>query len=417
VGRSKWFNLLWLLPIGFLALIIGIAIAKELRAVPSVAAFIRKYPGTVLPANGKVGFPLWVGWQHFLNLFLMTFIIRSGVQIMTDHARLYWTRHSTPGKEWFRFQKEVPNDPLWTAKQDSVSPPGQIGLPGMRHSIGLARWCHLGIDTLWLANGLVFYVLIFTTGHWQRLVPMTWSSIPNASSVAIQYLSLEWPTDNGWVGYNSLQVFAYFITVFIAGPLAVITGLGMSPALSTRLRRVSSVLSIQTARSLHFLVMTWFLFFIVIHVALVFTTGLRENLDHVFGARNDDSWTGLWIFVAPMVIVIVGWVAATPFTLRHPRVVQQVGYALIARCSACSNTSTPSPASTPRKTSRRTSGTTANIQKPPSTTPSIRTTSPATGCRSVGWSTTRSSWTSFNCARYRSTRRSPSTSASRDGPV
>ena len=30
-----------------------------------------------------------------------------------------------------------------------------------------------------------------------------------------------------------------------------------------------------------------------------------------------------------VVVVVVGWVAATPFTLRHPRVVQRVGFALI----------------------------------------------------------------------------------------
>jgi hypothetical protein len=208
-----------------------------------------------------------VGWQHFLNLFLMIFIIRSGVQILTDHPRLYWTRHSTPGKDWFRFQKPVPDDPLWTAKQDSITLPGQVGLPGIRHSIGLARWWHLGIDTLWLLNGLVFFVLLFTTGHWLRLVPTSWEVLPNSVSVVIQYLSLDWPTENGWVAYNSLQLIAYFITVFIAAPLALITGLGMSPALSTRFRRISTVLSIQTARS--------------------------------------------------------------PFTLRHPRVVQRVGYALI----------------------------------------------------------------------------------------
>ena len=82
----------------------------------------------------------------------MIFIIRSGVQILTDHPRLYWTRHSTPGKDWFRVQKPVPADPLWTAKKDSISLPNQVGLPGLRHSIGLARWWHLGIDTLWLAQ-------------------------------------------------------------------------------------------------------------------------------------------------------------------------------------------------------------------------------------------------------------------------
>jgi len=275
------------------------------------------------------GLPGWVSVQHFLNLFFMIFIIRSGVQILSDHPRLYWTRHSTPGKDWFRVQQPVPDDPLWTAKQDSISLPGQIGLPGIRHSIGLARWWHLGIDTLWLANGLVFYVLLFTTGQWRRLVPASWTVFPNAASVAIQYLSLNWPTETGWVAYNSLQLIAYFITVFVAAPLALITGLGMSPALSTRFKRISRVLSIQTARSLHFLVLAWFLLFIVIHVTLVFTTGVLRNLNHIYAARNDNGWSGFWLFAASMVVLVVGWVAATPFTLRHPRVVQRVGYALI----------------------------------------------------------------------------------------
>ena len=205
---------------------------------------------------------------------------------------MYWTRHSTPGKDWFRIQKPVPSDPLWTAKQDSISLPRQVGLPGLRHSIGLARWWHLGTDSLWLLNGLVFYVLLFTTGQWRRVVPTTWAVFPNALSVLIQYLSLHWPTENGWVAYNSLQLLAYFITIFVAAPLALITGLGMSPALSTRFKRVSRVLSIQTARSLHFLVLVWFLVFIVMHVTLVFTTGLLNNLNHVYAARNDDSWIG-----------------------------------------------------------------------------------------------------------------------------
>lgn len=330
IGRSKWFNLLWLVPIGVLLLIIGIAVAKGIRELPAVADFITQYPGeSHLPDSAPVGFPAWLGWQHFLNLFLMIFIIRSGVTIIADHPRFYWTRHSTPGKDWFRMQKPVPSDPLYTAKQDSITLPDGVGLPGRRHSIGLARWWHLGVDTLWLLNGIVFYILIFTTGQWMRLVPMSWDVIPNSISVAIQYLSLDWPVENGWVNYNSLQVIAYFITVFIAAPAALITGLGMSPALSTRFRRISSVFSIQLARSLHFLVLCWFVMFIVIHVTLVLTTGALRNLNHMYAGRDDDSWVGFWIFAASMVVVIVGWVAATPFTYRHPRVVQKVGYALI----------------------------------------------------------------------------------------
>ncbi|WP_245933726.1 molybdopterin-dependent oxidoreductase [Arthrobacter livingstonensis] len=330
VGARKWFNLLWLIPIGFVLLVVGIAVARGIRELPGVQAFIAQYPGTSsLPGDAPVGFPAWVGWQHFLNLFFMIFIIRSGWQILADHPRLYWTRHSGPGRNWFRMQIPVPADPLYTAKQDSITLPAGVGLPGRRHTIGLARWWHLGVDTLWLLNGLVFYVLLFSTGQWLRLVPLHWDVIPNSISVALQYLSLDWPVETGWTNYNGLQLIAYFITVFIAAPLALITGLGMSPALSTKFRWISSVFSIQVARSLHFLVMCWFALFIIIHVTLVLATGALNNLNHMYASQNTESWAGFWIFAASMVVVVVGWVAATPLTYRYPRMVQRVGYALI----------------------------------------------------------------------------------------
>ncbi len=330
VGRDKWFNLLWLIPIGLVLLIAGVALAKGLRELPAVQEFIERYPGTTeLPDGAPVGFPAWLAWQHFLNAFLLIFIIRSGVTILADHPRLYWTRHSTPGKDWFRMQKPVPDDPLYTAKMDSITLPDGVGLPGRRHSIGLARWWHLGVDVLWLLNGIVFFVLIFATGQWMRLVPTSWEVFPNAVSVAIQYLSLDWPLENGWVNYNSLQVIAYFITVFVAAPAALITGLGMSPALSTKFRWISSAFSIQVARSLHFLVLCWFIAFIVVHVALVFTTGALRNLNHMYAVRDDESWIGFWVFAASLVVMIVAWWAATPLTYRYPRQVQKVGYALV----------------------------------------------------------------------------------------
>src|SRR5581483_10530697 len=101
---SRWFNLLWLLPIGFVLLIVAVAVAKGLRTEPSVRHFIARYPGTGDPSHPDVssGFPVWWRIQHFFNLFLLIFIVRAGVQILSDHPRLYWTRHSTPGRDWFR---------------------------------------------------------------------------------------------------------------------------------------------------------------------------------------------------------------------------------------------------------------------------------------------------------------------------
>ncbi|MEP6842584.1 MAG: molybdopterin-dependent oxidoreductase, partial [Pseudolysinimonas sp.] len=94
-------------------------------------------------------------------------------------------------------------------------------------------------------------------------------------------------------------------------------------------RKVSSVFSIQMARSLHFLILCWFILFIVVHVALVLTTGALRNLNHMFAVQDNESWWGFAFFAAALVVYIVFWVAATPLTYRHPRVIQRVGFALI----------------------------------------------------------------------------------------
>ncbi|WP_137725337.1 molybdopterin-dependent oxidoreductase [Prescottella subtropica] len=331
IGRDRWFNVLWLLPIGFVAIITAVAIAKGVHNIPAMQDFMVRHPGTHVPAELEEhqGFPAWVQWQHFFNLFLMTFIIRSGLQIFVDHPRLYFTRDCTPDKEWLRVQHRVPKGRVWTAKEDSVGLPAQVGLPGIRHSIGLARWWHLGADVLWLLNGIVFFVLLFTTGQWRHLVPSSWEVFPNAVTVLVRYLSLDWPPDNGWIVYNSLQLLTYFLTVFVFAPLAVLSGLAMSPALSTRFPWISKPLNIQFARSIHFLVMLWFVQFIIIHVTFVVTTSALRNLNHMFAGRDDDSWIGFVVFCVAMTVTVVAWVAATPFTFRHPRVVQRVGYALI----------------------------------------------------------------------------------------
>jgi DMSO/TMAO reductase YedYZ molybdopterin-dependent catalytic subunit/thiosulfate reductase cytochrome b subunit len=327
---SRWINLLWLIPLTVGLLIVLIAVAKGLRGLPGVAAFVRRHPGTLAPTQpDAIGIPWWARWQHFFNLFFLLFIVRSGLQILADHPRLYFDRNCTPGREWLRFQKPVPTDRVWTAKEDSVRLPGWLGIPGLRHSIGLARWWHFVFDLLWLVNGVVFYVLIFSTGHWQHLVPTSWQVFPNAASVLLQYLSLRWPTDNGWVAYNGLQLLAYFVTVFVAAPLALVTGLLQSPAISNRFRIAGRRFNHQLARTVHFWVLCWFLVFIFFHTAMVFTTGLLPNLNHINLGRNGGGWGGFAVYIGWMAIVVAAWWAATPLTLRRPRLVQRVGNTVI----------------------------------------------------------------------------------------
>lgn len=325
IGR-RWVNILWSIPLVFLLFVIGVAVAQELREIPAVQAFIARYPGTP-PTTVAVtsGFPGWLRLQHYLNLVMMVFIIRSGLQILADHPRLYWNRNCTPGTNWFRFQKRVPTGRIWTSKDDSVTLPGWLGIPGVRHSIGLARWWHFSTILFWMINGLTFYILLFSTGQWLRLVPSTWEVFPNAVSTAVQYWSLSFPDEESWIRYNGLQQIAYFITVFVAAPVSILTGLMQAPAISNHLGWFGRALDRQKARSIHFLAMIWFLLFILAHVTLVFVTGMRENLNMMFAGVRDDSWSGLMIFIPAMLLVGVVWYLATPFTLRHARLVQKVG--------------------------------------------------------------------------------------------
>jgi thiosulfate reductase cytochrome b subunit len=330
IGRDRWLNLLWMVPSALVVLVAAVIAARSIIDRPSIEDFVRRYPGYApLPEDAPSGFPAWMRWQHVLNMFFMLFIVRAGLSILADHPRLYWTRHSGPGREWLRFQRLAPRDPTYTAKADSLTLPDQIGLPGRRHSIGLARWWHLGMDVLWLINGIVFVLLLSLTGHWMRIVPTSWTIFPNALSTALQYLSLDWPAENAWTNYNALQTLAYFVTVFVAAPLAVITGLGMSPALSTRFRWVSKRFNIQFARSLHFLVLCWYLVFVIVHVGLVFATGARRNLNHMYTGNDSESWAGFALFALVTAGLVIIWSAATPFTYRHPRAVRRFGIALI----------------------------------------------------------------------------------------
>ncbi|MFE7332538.1 hypothetical protein ACFU8W_48415 [Streptomyces sp. NPDC057565] len=98
IGR-RWFSILWLLPIMVVGLLIGIAVAQQLRTYPAVQDFVKTYPGQgSFQPPVTLGFPLWLRILHFLNLLFLLFIIRAGIQILADHPRLQFDAGSTPGK-------------------------------------------------------------------------------------------------------------------------------------------------------------------------------------------------------------------------------------------------------------------------------------------------------------------------------
>lgn len=252
------------------------------------AEFIANYDGhPELPAGTPVGFPAWLSWQHFLNFFFMALIVKTGLSI--------------------RYERKAPA--YWAPKRKSAQ------------KISLTIWTHLVFDLLWVINGVIFFVLLFATGQWARIIPTSLDVFPHAASAAVQYASLDWPTENGWVHYNGLQLLLYFFTVFVVAPLAIATGLRMS-TLWPQSQAFSSIYPISIARKIHMPIAVYFIVFTVIHVLMVFATGALRNLNHMWAAQGDPdpavyagNWSGFVFFVIGLAVTFAAVVFARPMVL------------------------------------------------------------------------------------------------------
>ncbi len=250
--------------------------ARGVTTLPGVPGFLARFPGEYHPPfAADEGFPVWARWTHFLNFFFMVLIVRTGLLV--------------------RYQQKPPA--FYTPKKGGKK-------------ISLYLWLHTSVDLLWLLNGAVFVVLLFATNHWVRIVPTSWEVFPNALSAGLQYLTLEWPTENGWVNYNSLQQLMYFAVVFIAAPLAAVTGVRMSEWWPERAKRLNRLYPAPLARMIHFPVMLFFVLFVIVHVFLVLATGALRNLNHMFAGSDQVNWVGFWWFVAALFsAAVVTWLA------------------------------------------------------------------------------------------------------------
>jgi sulfoxide reductase catalytic subunit YedY len=284
------------------------------------------------PSGAPRGFPVWIRWTHFANLFFLFLLMRSGLSILMDHPRLYWNNGCTPGTEWLRFTPhEVPNDRVWTAKEDAryISP--LIALPGYRHTIGMGRSWHFITDYGFMVVGIIYVGMLFVSGQWPRLIPTSWAFVPYAWQTFVQYVTFHLPVEpNGYYAYNALQQLTYFGVVFVMAPLSILTGIAMSPAIDNAFPWYPRLFGgRQGGRSIHFLLLCGYLAFTIVHVALVLLTGARRNFNHIVLGTDDTHSLGLILGCVGLAIVVLSWIVAYVVAWRYPRLIQRLHKTLI----------------------------------------------------------------------------------------
>lgn len=269
-------------------------------------------------------FPLWLRISHYINLLFIGLLIRSGIQILGAHPRLYWNDGCDPKTEWIKFTtKKVPTNELYTSTDDEEPVSPLLALPG-KDNLGLGRHWHFFSAIFWLLNGIIYIILLFATGEWSRLIPTSWSVFPAAWHSLLTYLSLHVPPASEFQPYEPLQQLTYAAVVFLLAPFMLLTAAAMSPALEAQFPWYVKLFGgKQSARSLHFLSMILFVLFTIGHTFFVLVAYFQNNIRNIVLGDEHGSVT-LAVIIAIIALALVAAIYAWTswYTLRHKRRMQ-----------------------------------------------------------------------------------------------
>jgi len=220
-----------------------------------------KTPVQPAATEGAPLHPAWVRATHWLNALGFVVLVLSGVAILLAHPRLYWGETGALGTP------SLIDLPLPFVLDVPIRGPG-------RYLHFLAAWLSVFCGAVYVAIGLA-------TRHFQAsLLPARAQlSLATITRVIGSHLRFERSSAAELTTYNVLQRLAYSGVVFGLFPLAIWTGLAMSPAVTSVFPfLVTAFGGQQSARTVHFFVACALVAFALGHVALVALTGFRARM-------------------------------------------------------------------------------------------------------------------------------------------
>jgi thiosulfate reductase cytochrome b subunit len=212
---------------------------------------------------------LFVRVTHWLTATGFAVLLLSGIAILLAHPRLYWGETGGLGGP------SLIDLPLPFVLDVPIRGPG-------RYLHFLAAWIAVFTGLAYVALGLV-------TGHFAR------SFVPRRGDLTLHAMRdvmkshLRRPQRNAETSssYNVLQRLAYATIVFVVMPLMVLTGLAMSPAVTSVVPAVVTMFGgQQSARTIHFFAACALTLFVLAHIVLVWQAGFRGHMRAMITGRG-----------------------------------------------------------------------------------------------------------------------------------
>lgn len=210
---------------------------------------------------------LLVRTTHWIVTLAFFGLVVSGVAILLAHPRLYW------------------------GETGAVGMPSLLDLPLPFVVVGQTGWGrHLHFLCSWicvLAGAAYVFSGLYTRHFREDLVPaprdLSWKSLASALRVR---LNSKQKSGEELPGYNVLQQMAYLAVVFVLFPLAIWTGLAMSPAITSVFPWAVTIFGgQQSARTIHFFVSCALVLFVVVHITMVCLSGFTSRMRTMITGR------------------------------------------------------------------------------------------------------------------------------------
>jgi thiosulfate reductase cytochrome b subunit len=200
-------------------------------------------------------------------MFALSFfgLVVSGFAIILAHPRFYWGE--TGG--------------LGTPSLFDLPLPTMLGGPS-----GWGRSLHF--QSAWLAvlTGLLYTVSGILTQHFRKqLLPArgdySWRSI---RANVVDHLRFKRLAQED--SYNLLQRLSYLAVIFLFYPMIIITGLAMSPVITSVIPQMVTVFGgYESARTIHFFLANLLVLFLLVHVAMVILAGFTRRMRAMITGR------------------------------------------------------------------------------------------------------------------------------------
>jgi thiosulfate reductase cytochrome b subunit len=236
---------------------------------------------------GETGHTRWVRVSHWLVTASFLTLAFTGVVILMAHPRLYW---GEAGNDLTPALIELPigrnyQHGGWEQGvaffDDAASPVSASRTYDIFNQNGWGRSLHFLAAWLFVLPGALYLLAGVFTGHiWRHILPRPAELTPRRFwKDVVEHARLRIAASAGGPPYGLLQKCAYFSVVFFALPIAVVTGLAMSPAVTAAYPFLSGISGgHQSARTIHFIAFVVLMLFLLAHVLMIIKSGFRRQM-------------------------------------------------------------------------------------------------------------------------------------------